>query len=255
MAAKTGRHLLATRRVGRAESIPPQSAFTRKEWAVIQAHRTPRRVQNFLDNLPYNWEKPKETLRSFRGVIAKGTAHCLEAAITAAVILEQHGYPPLMLSLESVDKLDHVLYIFRQNGRWGAVARSREAGLHGRKPVFRSVRELVLTYVEPYVDYTGRLCGYGVGTLWDLGDYDWRFSRKNVWRVEQYLLKMPHKKYCMSDRRYRQVLRRFTAFRATDPKAPVNYYGSRATWMGNPNVPSGPIPKKFRHIKPHYAKE
>lgn len=255
MAAKTGRHLLATRRVGRAECIPPQSAFTCKEWATIQAHRTPRQVQDFLDNLPYNWEKPKETLRSFRGVIAKGTAHCLEAAITAAAILEQHGYPPLMLSIESVDKLDHVLYIFRQNGRWGAVARSREAGLHGRKPVFRSVRELVLTYVEPYVDYTGRLCGYGVGNLWDLGDYDWRFSLKNVWKVEQYLLKMPHKKYRMSDRTYERVFRRYKAFRTADPNAPVNYYDSRPTWLGNPNFPSGPVPKKFKHIKPHYAKE
>jgi len=255
VAAKTSRHLLATRRVGRAESIPPSSAFTRKEWAIIRAHRTPRKVQNFLDNLPYNWEKQKETLRSFRGVIARGTAHCLEAAITAAVILEQHGHPPLLLSLESTDKLDHVLYLFKQNGRWGALGRSREAGLHGRKPVFRSVRELVLTYVEPYVDYTGQLCGYGVGTLRDLGNYDWRFSPKNVWQVEQYLLKMPHKKHRMSKRRYRQTLRRFTAFRAADPEAPVNYYGSRPTWMGNPNVPSGPIPKKFRVTKPRYAKE
>lgn len=255
MAAKTGRHLLATRRLGRTGCIPPQSAFTRKEWAIIQAHRTPRQVQDFLDSLPYNWEKPKETLRSFRGVIAKGAAHCLEAAITAAAILEQYGYPPLMLSLESTDKLDHVLYLFKQNGRWGAIGRSREAGLHGRKPVFRSVRELVMTYVEPYVDYTGQLCGYGVGTLYDLDDYDWRFSPKNVWQVEQYLLKMPHKKYRMPERHYRRVLRHFTAFRAADPEAPVNYYSSRPTWMGRIDFPSGPIPKKFRHLKPHYAKE
>jgi len=250
VAAKTGRHLLAALRVGRAECIPPQSAFTRKEWAIIQAHRTPRRVQHLLDHLPYNWEKPKETLRSFRGVIAKGTAHCLEAAITAAVILEQHGYPPLVLSLESVDLLDHVLYLFKENGRWGALARSREAGLQGRKPVFRSVRELVLTYVEPYVDYTGRLRGYGVGNLHDLGDYDWRFSRKNVWKVEQYLLKMPHKKYRMSNRRHKQVLRYYKAFRLANPDAPVNYYNSRPAWLGRADIPSEPIPKKFLHSKP-----
>ena len=235
--------------------MPPPSAFTRKEWAVIQKHQTPQQVQRLIDSLPYNWEKPKETLRSFRRVIRTGTAHCLEAAITAAVILEQHGYPPLMLSLESADKLDHVLYLFKQNGRWGAIARSREAGLHGRKPVFRSVRDLVLTYVEPYVDFTGRLTGYGVGNLYDLGDYDWRFSPKNVWKVEKHLLKMPHKKYRMSKRRHAQVLRRYKAFRGADPDAPVNYYDSRPTWMGNPNVPSGPIPKKFRHIKPRYRKE
>jgi len=225
--------------------VPPPSAFTRKEWAVIQKHRTPQQVQRLIDSLPYNWEKPKETLRSFRGVIATGTAHCLEAAITAAVILEQRGYPPLLLSLESTDKLDHVLYLFKQNGRWGAIARSREAGLHGRKPVFRTVRDLVLTYVEPYVDFTGRLTGYGVGNLYALGDYDWRFSPRNVWKVEQYLLKMPHKKYYMSKRRYEQVLRRYKAFRGADPDAPVNYYDSRPAWMGNPNFPSPPIPKKL----------
>ena len=230
--------------------MPPPSAFTRKEWAVIQKHRTPQHVQRLIDSLPYNWEKPKETLRSFRGVIATGTAHCLEAAITAAVILEQRGYPPLLLSLESVDKLDHVLYLFKQNGRWGAIARSREAGLHGRKPVFRTVRDLVLTYVEPYVDFTGRLTGYGVGNLYALGDYDWRFSPRNVWKVEQYLLKMPHKKYYMSKRRYEQVLRRYKAFRGADPDAPVNYYDSRPAWMGNPNFPSPPIPKKlWREIR------
>ena len=230
--------------------MPPSSAFTPKEWAVIRKHRTPQQVQRLLDSLPYNWEKPKATLRSFRGVITTGTAHCLEAAITSAAILEQHGYPPLMLSLESADKLDHVLYLFKQNGRWGTIARSREAGLHGRKPVFRSVRDLVLTYVEPYVDFTGRLTGYGVGSLSDLGDYDWRLSWKNVWKVEQYLLKMPHKKYHMSERRYAKVLRRYKAFRAADSDAPVNYYDSRPTWMGNPNSPSPPIPKKvFREIR------
>jgi len=225
--------------------VPPPSAFTPKEWAVIRKHRTPQQLQRFIDSLPYNKEKPKETLRSFRRVIAKRTVHCLEAAITAAVILEQHGYPPLMLSLESADKLDHVLYLFKQNGRWGAIARSREAGLHGRKPVFRSVRDLVLTYVEPYVDFTGRLTGYGVGNLYDLGDYDWRFSPKNIWKVEKHLLKMPHKKYRMSKRRYEQVLRRYKAFRGADPDAPVNYYDSRPTWMGRTDFPSDPIPKKL----------
>lgn len=255
MAAKTGRHLLATLRPASAEGIPPRSAFTRKEWALIRKYRTPQQVQRFIDSLPYNKEKPKETLRSFRSVIAKKTVHCLEAAITAATILEQYGYPPLMLSLESVDQLDHVLYLFRQNGRWGAIGRSREAGLHGRKPVFRSVRELVLTYVEPYVDYTGRLCGYGVGTLYDVDNCDWRFSPRNVWKIEKYLLKMPHKKYRMSKQRYEQVLRRYKTFRAAHPKAPVNYYDSRPTWMGRTDFPSDPIPKKFRHVKPHYAKE
>lgn len=198
---------------------------------MIQLHRTPLQVQRFLNALPYNWEKPRETLRSFRGVIATGTAHCLEAAITAATILEQYGHPPLLLSLESVDLLDHVVFLFKQNGRWGTIARSREAGLHGRKPVFRSVRELVLTYVDPYVDFTGRLKGYGVGNLYDLGNCDWRFSLKNVWKVEKYLLKIPHTRYRMSDRRYEQVLRRYKAYRAKVPQGPVAFYDSKPLWL------------------------
>lgn len=210
---------------------PPRSAFTSQEWNVIQSHRTPLSVQRFLNALPYNYETRKETLRSFRTVIATGTAHCLEAAVTAAVILEQHGYTPKLLSLESVDLLDHVLFLFQENGRWGTVARSRDAGLHGRKPVFRSVRDLVLTYVDPYVDLTGRLKGYGVGNLYDLGNYDWRFSRKNVWKVERYLLDLPHKRYTMSQRRYQAALQRFKSYRSRRPHGPVTYYSTKSLWL------------------------
>jgi hypothetical protein len=210
---------------------PPRSAFTTQEWKVIQSHRTPLAVQRFLNALPYNYEKRKETLRSFRTVIATGTAHCLEAALTAAVILEQHGYCPILLSLESVDLLDHVLFLFQDNGRWGTIARSRDAGLHGRKPVFRSVRDLVLTYVEPYVDLTGRLKGYGVGNLYDLGTYDWRFSARNVWKVERYLLDLPHKRYRMSERRYQDSLKRFKAYRGRHPHEPVTYYRAKSLWL------------------------
>src|SRR2546428_13178569 len=131
-----------------------------------------------------------------------------------------------MLSIESADKLDHVLYLFKQTGRWGTIARSREAGLHGRKPVFRSVRDLVLTYVEPYVDFTGRLTGYGVGNLYDLGHYDWRFSPRNIWEGEKDLFKMPPKKDRMSKRRYEEGLWRYKALPADDPDAPLNYYDS-----------------------------
>jgi hypothetical protein len=127
--------------------------------------------------------------------------------------------------------LDHVLFLFQQDGRWGTVARSRDAGLHGRRPVFRSVRDVVLTYVDPYVDFTGRLKGYGVGNLYDLGAYDWRFSSKNVWKVERYLLAIPHTRYRMSDRRYLRALKRYKAFRARDPVGPVTYYDSKRLWL------------------------
>ena len=144
-----------------SSSAPSLSAFTGAERRVIARLRTPLAVQRFLNALDYNMEPPpgRATLRSFRGVVRLQTAHCLEAALSAAVILEQHGYPPLVISFESIDHLDHVIFVYQQNGRWGSIARSRDPGLHGRKPVFATPRALALSYVDPYVDYTGRVTG------------------------------------------------------------------------------------------------
>ena len=102
----------------------PRLAFTRRERQLIQRLRTPPQVQRFLNSLPYNTEPvlARPTLRSFRGVVQHWTAHCLEAALAAAVLLEQHRYPPLVMSFESIDKLDHVMCVYRRDGRWGSVA-------------------------------------------------------------------------------------------------------------------------------------
>jgi hypothetical protein len=97
-------------------SAPRRTAFRPKEWALVRKLRTPRQVQGFLHKLPYNWDRPV-TLRTFRGVVQHGKASCLEGALTAATILEQHGYPPLLLDLESQDDLDHVLFLFQRKGR------------------------------------------------------------------------------------------------------------------------------------------
>jgi hypothetical protein len=210
---------------------PPREAFRPREWAIIRKYRTPEQVQKYLVRLPYNWEAKGETLRSFRGVVAYGEAHCLEGALAATVILEQHGYPPLLLDLESRDNLDHVLFLFRRRGRWGTVARSRDAGLHGRKPVFRTLRHLVMSYVDPYVDGSGRITGYGVFDLRAMGSYDWRLSEKNVWAVERALIRFPHKKIRTSNPRYREMLARFREFRKAHPHAPALFYSNRYQWM------------------------
>ncbi len=210
---------------------PGKAAFRPKEWAIVRRCRTPRQVQAFLHALPYNWERRGETLRTFREVVRRGSAHCLEAALTAATILEQHGYPPLLLDLESQDNLDHVLFLFRQRGRWGTVARSRDAGLHGRKPAFRTVRQLVMSYVDPYVDGSGRVTGFGVADLRKLVKDDWRLSRRNVWEVERALIRMPHRKLKTSNRKYQAMLRRFRAFREKHPSSPVTFYPNRHQWM------------------------
>ncbi len=203
---------------------------------MIERLRTPLQVQRFLNALPYNTEAPPhgETLRSFRGVVRTHTAHCLEAALAAAVILEQHGFPPLVLSFESIDKLDHVLFAYRAGGRWGSVARSRDPGLHGRKPVFRRARDLALSYVDPYIDFTGRITAYAVADLRDLGDYDWRLSDKNVWKVERYLLDYPHRPIRSSDLRIDRLRARYHAFKALYPdRKPLEYRG-RERWTELP---------------------
>src|SRR5215510_13288058 len=144
--------------------------FTRKEWDIVRAHRTPASVQR---GLRYNWEREAKSCMSFRGVVRRRRAHCLEGAIAAAVILEQHGYPPLVASIESQDKIDHVIFVFERDGLLGSVARSRDLGLHGRLPVFRRVRDLVMSYFDPYVDKTARITGYALADLRELGEYDW----------------------------------------------------------------------------------
>ncbi len=218
-------------RLNQASPPPSREDFRPKEWRIVQRCRTPRRAQNFLRSLPYNWERRKETLRTFRGIVRHWKAHCLEAALAAATILEQHGYPPLLLDLESQDQLDHVLFLFRRRGRWGTVARSRDAGLHGRKPVFRTVRDLVMSYVDPYVDGSGRILAYGIADLRQLVKSDWRLSTGDVWEVERALIRMPHQKIRTSDRQYRLMLNRYRAFRAKYPDRPVTFYSNRHQWM------------------------
>ena len=218
----------------RAEApTPAPLALTPAERALVDRLKTPRAVQRWLRSLSYNWETRGETLRSFRSVLRRRTAHCLEAALAAACILERHGYPPLLLSFESQDGLDHVLFVFREGGRWGAVARSRDPGLHGRKPVFRSPRQLAASYRDAYVDLSGRVTGYAVADLRDLGRYDWRLSERNVWRVEQWLVDYPHRPLPMSEVLYRRALARYKRFRARFPDAAVRpaYFDGRQAWM------------------------
>lgn len=175
---------------------------------IAAKYRTPKQVQKFLRALEYNREKTGGTLRSAAAALKSGRAHCFEAAFLAAAILEHRGYPPLVMSFESQDGLDHVLFVFQENGRWGSVGRSRDEGLHGRPPIYRSPRELAWSYYDPYVDRTGKITAYQVASLDDTGA-DWRFSRRNVWKSERYLLEMKHQKMPSSKARYRKLLKAY----------------------------------------------
>jgi hypothetical protein len=220
------------------------SKFTRAERRLISRLNTPTEVQRWLNSLPYNTEPPpgRATLRSFRGVVRHRTVHCLEAALAAAVILEQHRYPPLVISFESIDELDHVIFVYRHKGRWGSVARSRDPGLHGRKPVFPTPRALAASYLDTYVDLTGRIRGFILVDLRVLGDYDWRLSERNVWKVERMLLDTPHRRLRMPDARFRSLRKRYRAFKELYPeRKPIKYEGSDR-WTEIPKEFLRPLP-------------
>jgi hypothetical protein len=225
--------------VSRDQSRIP-GGFTARERRLIEQLRTPLAVQRHLNRLPYNQEPGgRATLRSFRGVVRHGCAHCLEAALFAAVVLEQHGYPPLVLSFESIDELDHVIFVYQRRGRWGSVARSRDPGLHGRKPVFATPRALALSYFDPYIDFTGRVTGYAVVNVADeMGRYDWRLAETNVWKAERMLLEHPHRAIASSDRRVDRLRARYRKYRQEYGRKPI-YYKRRDRWTE--------LPKEFGH--------
>jgi hypothetical protein len=180
--------------------------FTPAERRVIQRTRTPCQVQRFLKNyFQYNREENGETLCSFRRALHRRRVHCLEAVFIAAAILEHHGYPPRVLDLSSIDHLDHVVFLYRKNGRYGTIGFSRDKGLWGRPPKYRTIKQLVMSYYVPFIDKTGRINRYATANLDDIPNVDWRFSKHNVWKVQQYLIDIPHKWLRTSLKRYRRL--------------------------------------------------
>jgi len=208
--------------------------LTSRERRLVERLSSPLAVQRWLNALPYNRETRGETLRPFRGVVRTGTAHCLEAALTAATMLEQHRYPPLVLSFESIDLLDHVIFVYRTATGWGSIARSRDPGLHGRRPVFRTPRALALSYQLPYVDFTGAVKAYAVVDLRVLGSYDWRLAEGNVWKVERMLLDWPHRRVTYSRARIERWRARYRRFYEAHGYKPWKYYPGRDRWTELP---------------------
>jgi len=220
------------------DTKPAPGAFTPAERRLINRLRTPAAVQAYLNALTYNTEPPPEpaTLRPFRGVVRHRTANCIEAALSAAVILEQHAYPPLVMSLESIDELDHVIFVYQSKGRWGSIAKSRDPGLHGRRPVFRSLRALAQTYLEPYVDRTGAIKAYGSVDLNVMGGYDWRLAQHNVWKVERMLFEIPHRPLRLPAATVARLREKYVAYLDAHSGRKPLYY-DRSTWT--------PIPGHF----------
>ena len=158
----------------------------------LRALKTPKLIQQFIDGLTYQYAdtagSPQRTLRERKG-------HCLEGALVAAAALRLHGHPPLLMDLEGVRDDDHVLAIYRERGLWGSIAKSNFAGLRSRKPVYRTLRELAMSYFEHYYNLRGEhtLRAYSRPVnLARLDGKQWMTSEEDVWCVPELLIAARH---------------------------------------------------------------
>jgi hypothetical protein len=164
--------------------------------SLLRKLSTPEKIQKYLDNLPYNKERDGETCRSPRLVIEYNTAHCFEGALFAAAALRAGGRPPLIFDLASVRDDDHVIAVYRAHGCWGAIAKSNYAGLQFRSPVYRTLRELALSYFEHYYNLKGEktLRAYSSRpvNLKRFDKIDWMATDEPLWAIAEYLCLIKH---------------------------------------------------------------
>jgi hypothetical protein len=174
-----------------------QFGFTAAERAVFRRLDTPEKIQRYLDReIGYNKEADGDTCRSPRRVMRDRTAHCMEGALFGAAALRMIGYPPLLLDLEAVRDDDHVLAIFRQGGRWGAVAKSNFAGLRYRAPAYRTLRELAMSYFEHYFNLKKERTLRAYSRPVNLRRFDamaWMTAEEDVWAIPEYLCEVAHR--------------------------------------------------------------
>jgi hypothetical protein len=168
--------------------------FAPRELRALRSLRTPHGVQRALDAMPYHHAS---TAWSPRRVLRARTAHCLEGAVFAAAALRVLGFPPLLLDLEAVQDSDHVLAVYRFDGHWGAIAKSNFAGLRYREPVYRSLRELAMSYFEGYINLRGDRTLRAYSTPVNLARFDrrrpgWMTTDRELWWIAEHLVGVRH---------------------------------------------------------------
>ena len=166
--------------------------FSPKELRKLRSLKDPHGIQKFLDDMPYHLA---DTAWSPRRVLAENTSHCLEGAIFAAAALRANGYPPLIVDLEAEHDTDHVIAVYQMDGHWGSVAKSNYTGCRYREPVYRSLRELALSYFNIYFNLrkerTLRRFSRPVN-LSRFDSLDWMTTDKPIWFIVYYLLDIQH---------------------------------------------------------------
>ena len=156
---------------------------------------TPSKIQQFLDEIPYNLETDGDTFRSPRRVLRDRTANCIEGAVLAAAALRVQGDPPLIMDLTAVRDEDHVIAVFRRRRLWGAIGTSKFTGLRYREPVYRTLRELAMSFFEHYYNLAGERTLRGHGRPVNLAIFDrlhWMTSGEDLWPIAEHLERIPH---------------------------------------------------------------
>lgn len=184
--------------------------LSRGEFAALQRLRTPERIQEFLYGLKQNFELKGETCNSVRTVLKERRAHCIEGAMLAACALWIHGEPPLLLDFQAVHDFDHVVALFRRHGRWGAISKTNGIGLRWRDPVYRSLRELAMSYLHEYYNKRDRKTLRTYSLPYDLrrmAPADWVTAEDGAWDLVDHLEATRHYKL-MTPAQTRSLLRR-----------------------------------------------
>jgi hypothetical protein len=184
--------------------------LTRAEFAALRRLRTPERIQQFLYGLKQNFERDGETCNSVRAVLRERRAHCIEGAIVAACALWIHGEPPLLLDFQAVQDFDHVVAVFRRNGRWGAISKTNGIGLRWRDPVYRSLRELAMSYLHEYYNKRDHKTLRTYSRAYDLrrmAPADWVTAAEGAWDLVDTLEATRHYKL-MTRAQARSLVRR-----------------------------------------------
>jgi hypothetical protein len=182
--------------------------LTRAEFAVLARLSTPQKIQDFLYALPANFEIGGQTCLSVREVLKRRRAHCLEGAMLAACALWVHGQPPLLLDLRAERDYDHVVALFRRGGCWGAISKTNPPVLRWRDPVYRSLRELAMSYLHEYANNRAQKTLRSYSRPFDLRGLDpkvWVTNGKNCWEVGEAVDEIRH--YPLITKRQARMLR------------------------------------------------
>ena len=172
--------------------------YNKKEIKLFRRLNSPKKIQNYLNTLPFNFEDKWGTCMSPRGVLEKRKADCLEGAVFAAAVLEFHGHKPWLLDLRSSKKpydYDHVVAVFKEFGCFGAISKTNHGVLRYREPIYKTVRELALSYFHEYFLDSGYKTLREYSELFDLSKLskiDWRTSKADIWQIYEELDKVKH---------------------------------------------------------------